>query len=80
RFSFVAQEDIPKDNMADAVVTPCPLCHLNFDVQQNKSSRTVNREIDIPIFHLAQIIGLALGVSPKELGLDHHIIKPKSFM
>lgn len=69
-----------KDSGADAVVTPCPLCHLNFDVKQEANAKTVNREIDIPVFHLPQIIGLALGLTPKELGLEHHIVKPEQFI
>lgn len=69
-----------KDSGADAVVTPCPLCHLNFDVKQHAAECTVSREINIPVFHLAQIVGLALGLAPKDLGLNHHIIKPEAFI
>lgn len=64
-----------KDNSADMVVTPCPLCHLNFDVYQKKSAKEVGREINLPILHLAQVIGLALGISKDELGFKHHITK-----
>ncbi len=64
-----------KDANADMVVTPCPLCHLNFDVKQKASAKEVGREIDIPVLHLAQVIGLALGLDKKELGFKHHITK-----
>ncbi len=61
------------DNNADAVVTPCPLCHLRLDVQQHNMSKEVGRDIDIPILHLPQMIGLAIGIPPDKLGLNHNI-------
>ncbi len=61
------------DNNADAVVTPCPLCHLRLDVQQHNISKAAGREVHIPIFHLPQMIGLALGIEPEKLGINHHV-------
>ena len=63
-----------KDLGADAMVTPCPLCHLNLDGFQPKASKQIQRPIDLPILHLPQLIGLAMGISPGELGLKKHII------
>jgi succinate dehydrogenase / fumarate reductase cytochrome b subunit len=63
-----------KDNGADCMVTPCPLCHMNLDLQQPKASKYVNRALNMPVLHLPQLVGLALGVSPRELGLGKHII------
>jgi succinate dehydrogenase / fumarate reductase cytochrome b subunit len=67
-----------KDAEADCVVTPCPLCHLNLDLQQPLAERTVGREINMPVLHLPQLVGLALGLKPKELGMDRHVVKPAS--
>ncbi|WP_200764037.1 CoB--CoM heterodisulfide reductase iron-sulfur subunit B family protein [Nitrosophilus alvini] len=61
------------DNNADVMVTPCPLCHLNLDVKQKSISKTVGRDINLPVIHLPQMIGLALGISPSDLGLQHHV-------
>ena len=66
------------DADADCLVTPCPLCHLNLDLQQPLAERTVGRELNMPVLHLPQLIGLALGLDPKELGLGRHIVKPTS--
>jgi succinate dehydrogenase / fumarate reductase cytochrome b subunit len=38
----------------------------------------MGRELNMPVLHLPQLIGLALGLSPKELGLQRHIVKPTS--
>ncbi len=61
------------DNDADMMVTPCPLCHLRMDVQQHNISKAMGREVDIPVLHLPQMVGIALGIAPKELGLNHNI-------
>ena len=66
------------DADADCVVTPCPLCHLNLDLQQPLAERVVGREIGMPVLHLPQLVGLALGLSPKELGMSKHVVKPTS--
>jgi succinate dehydrogenase / fumarate reductase cytochrome b subunit len=66
------------DADADCLVTPCPLCHLNLDLQQPLAERTVGRELNMPVLHLPQLVGLALGLEPKELGFQRHIVKPSS--
>jgi succinate dehydrogenase / fumarate reductase, cytochrome b subunit len=66
------------DADADCVVTPCPLCHLNLDLQQPLAERLVGREIGMPVLHLPQLVGLALGLEPKELGMGKHVVKPTS--
>ena len=59
---------------ADAMVTPCPLCHLNLDGFQPKAMSQTQRKINLPILHLPQLIGLAMGMDPERLGLQRHII------
>jgi succinate dehydrogenase / fumarate reductase, cytochrome b subunit len=62
------------DAGADCVVTPCPLCHLNLDMQQPEAAKFVERDLDIPVLHLPQLIGLALGLEPKALGMTKHVV------
>lgn len=61
------------DQNADMMVTPCPLCHLRMDVQQHNIAKEMGRDIDIPILHLPQMVGIALGIEPKKLGLQHNV-------
>jgi succinate dehydrogenase / fumarate reductase cytochrome b subunit len=63
------------DNNADWMVTPCPLCHLKLDTQTDHLSAAIGREVELPVLHMQQMIGLALGCSAKELGLKHHVTK-----
>jgi succinate dehydrogenase / fumarate reductase cytochrome b subunit len=67
-----------KDADADCLVTPCPLCHLNLDLQQPLAERVVGRDLEMPVLHLPQLVGLALGLEPKELGMQRHVVKPTS--
>jgi succinate dehydrogenase / fumarate reductase cytochrome b subunit len=66
------------DADADCLVTPCPLCHLNLDLQQPLAEGVVGRELGMPVLHLPQLVGLALGLDPKELGMGRHVVKPTS--
>jgi succinate dehydrogenase / fumarate reductase, cytochrome b subunit len=63
-----------KEKGADLLVTPCPLCHLSLDAQQPDAARVLKKTIDVPIFHLPQLLGLAFGYSPDELRLNHHVV------
>ena len=66
-----------KEKGADLLVTPCPLCHLNLDGQQPDAARVLKQEIDVPIFHLPQLLGIAFGYEPEELRLNHHVVSTK---
>jgi succinate dehydrogenase / fumarate reductase cytochrome b subunit len=62
------------DADADCVVTPCPLCHLNLDMQQPEAAKFVERDLGMPVLHLPQLLGLALGLEPKQLGMNKHVV------
>ncbi len=59
---------------ADCLVTPCPLCHLNLDSRQPEVARVVQQPLGLPVLHLPQLVGLALGLEPEMLGLERHVV------
>jgi heterodisulfide reductase subunit B len=61
---------------ADAVVTACPLCQINLDMRQKDIEKKFGESYGLPIFYFTQLLGLALGLSPKELGLKSLIVDP----
>ena len=63
-----------KKGGAQAMVTPCPLCHLNLDGYQPQASASANRPIDLPIIHLPQPPRPRSGHRPKAMRLDKHIV------
>ncbi|MCI4355043.1 MAG: heterodisulfide reductase, partial [Thermoplasmata archaeon] len=67
-----------KAHGAHAMATPCPLCHISLDSFQNKAEKAVGQDFDMPVFHLPQLVGLALGATPEELGLPRHMVATDS--
>ncbi|MGI0491260.1 CoB--CoM heterodisulfide reductase iron-sulfur subunit B family protein [Alkalinema pantanalense CENA528] len=59
---------------ADCIVTPCPLCHMQLDSRQPEIAKVTGQSLQLPILHLPQLIALALGIAPKDLGLDRHVV------
>ncbi|MEM1723615.1 MAG: CoB--CoM heterodisulfide reductase iron-sulfur subunit B family protein [Candidatus Jordarchaeales archaeon] len=55
----------------DALVTSCPACQANYDARQDVIRQVMNDpEISLPVFYLTQLVGLAMGIEPRKLGLD----------
>jgi succinate dehydrogenase / fumarate reductase cytochrome b subunit len=65
---------------ADAMVTPCPLCHLSLDAWQTKLKTVSGRDFRMPILHLSQLIGVAAGVPDSELKFKRHVISVKPML
>jgi succinate dehydrogenase / fumarate reductase cytochrome b subunit len=63
-----------KEAGADAMVTPCPLCHLSLDAWQSKLKASTGRDFGMPILHLSQLIGVAAGVPEAELKFKRHVV------
>jgi len=66
-----------KDGGAQAIVTPCPLCHTVLDGFQKEMEREVKQKLNVPILHLPQLVGLALGLAPETLHLNRHMVPVK---
>jgi succinate dehydrogenase / fumarate reductase cytochrome b subunit len=69
-----------KKIQADVMVTPCTLCHISLDMYQGKAGRLAGKSYDIPILHLAQMVGLALGINPRKLQLHRHFVPAKRLL
>ncbi|HED38397.1 MAG TPA: disulfide reductase [Ignavibacteria bacterium] len=59
-----------EENNADCIATTCPLCQMNLEAYQNKMNKIYNTKHKMPILFFTQILGVALGLSEKELGID----------
>lgn len=69
-----------KEEGADFMVTPCPLCHMSLDIYQERAGKAVRTNLNLPILHLPQLLGLAMGIPPKALGLSRHLIPVDSII
>ncbi len=63
-----------KDAGADCLVTPCPLCHMALDMWQADAQKKYAADITMPTLHVPQLVGLALGFSPKEMAINRHMV------
>lgn len=61
---------------ANCLVSACPLCFLNLDMRQDEVERRYGVSFRTPIFYFTELMGLAFGYSPKELGLTSHFVDP----
>ncbi len=65
---------------ADCMVTPCPLCHLNLDSRQPEVETVMGKRLGLPVLHLPQLVGLALGIAPEALGIERHIVSMRPLL
>jgi succinate dehydrogenase / fumarate reductase cytochrome b subunit len=53
---------------------------MSLDIYQDRAGRAVNTELNLPILHVPQLLGLAMGLPAKDLGLSHHLISVDSIL
>jgi len=58
------------ENGADVIVTTCPLCHFNLEAYQGRINEVFGTRLDVPILYFTQLLGIALGLPVKQIGLD----------
>ncbi len=65
---------------ADVISVGCPLCHANLDGRQQQINNKFDTSFNIPILYFTQLIGLALGIKAKDLGLFKHLTEVDGFL
>lgn len=65
---------------AECIVTPCPFCHINLDNYQNSAEKQLDADIDLPVFHLAQMVGIALGLKASHMGMSRHMVSAEKIL
>jgi len=59
---------------AEAIIVACPMCHSNLDMRRKEINNYMNTKTDIPVIYITQAIGLAIGLSEKDLGIHRHFV------
>lgn len=58
---------------ATVLATPCPLCQMQLDMYEPEGREAVHSRAEVPILHLQQLVGFALGMSKEDVGFNRHV-------
>ena len=72
-------EDVARTD-AHALVLVCPFCNVMYEGQQKKIAKEAGLDLKVPVVYYPQILGLALGMSSKDLGFKLNRVKPKELL
>ncbi|MDI6769676.1 MAG: CoB--CoM heterodisulfide reductase iron-sulfur subunit B family protein [Anaerolineales bacterium] len=61
-------QDAVKNN-ANVIATTCPMCNVNVEVYQSQVNREFGTDFSIPVMYFTQLMGIALGIEPKRIGV-----------
>ncbi|MBV6477389.1 MAG: 8-methylmenaquinol:fumarate reductase membrane anchor subunit [Ignavibacteria bacterium] len=61
-------------NGANVIITACPMCHTNLDMRQRAMKRKYPEHLMIPVLYITELVGLAMGMNVKDLGIDLHYV------
>jgi heterodisulfide reductase subunit B2 len=78
----VAKEKLDdiKEAGADVINLICPFCSVMYDSNQKGMETQFNVAYNLPVLYLTQILGLAMGMDRKELGLNLNVVKTKDIL
>jgi len=69
-----------KEAGANVIAVTCPLCQANLDGRQSQIEETYKTHYRIPILYITQLMGLAFGAFPKEVGIHKLITSPQEVL
>jgi heterodisulfide reductase subunit B2 len=68
--------DIAQAAGADCITVACPMCQTSLDLRQKDIEKATGKRYNMPVVYITQLLGLCLGVSPKELGFNRLMVMP----
>ena len=68
-----------QNHEVDALVVVCPSCFQQFDLNQAALQRA-NEPVHVPVLYLSELIALAYGHAPEEIGMDMHRVSVQPFL
>lgn len=69
-----------KDAGTEVIAVACPLCQMNLDLRQKDVEKRYQAKYATPILYFTQLLGLAMGLSENELGLEKLIVDPRPML
>jgi heterodisulfide reductase subunit B len=69
-----------KEAGAQCLAVACPMCQMALDAYQSKTERQLGERLDLPVLYFTQLMGLAMGVDERHLGLGRLFVSPAKVM
>ena len=69
-----------QESGANCVTLVCPACFQQFDFNQRELSKGREIGYDFPVFYLSELVALAFGFKPEELGFNFHRVRPTKLL
>jgi heterodisulfide reductase subunit B len=64
----------------DALVVICPFCDIMYELQQRRIEKIYNTRFDLPVVFYPQLLGLAMGLSAQQVGLQLNRVKSRKLI
>jgi heterodisulfide reductase subunit B2 len=61
---------------AECIAVACPMCQTSLDLRQQDIEKATGKSYNIPVLYITQLLGLCLGIAPKELGFNRLMVTP----
>ena len=58
---------------ADVIATECPTCHSGLEMHQVRAEKVLGEKTRVRMLYFTQLLGIALGVSPRRLGVHENV-------
>ena len=65
---------------ADVIATECPTCHSGLEMHQIRAEKVFGERTGVKILYFTQLLGLALGLTPRKVGVQENISDPMSLL
>jgi len=72
--------EMAKASGADGIAVACPMCQTSLDLRQRDIEKKTGQRFNMPVFYITQLLGLCLGIPPKELGLGRLMVAPATIL
>ncbi|WP_028484698.1 CoB--CoM heterodisulfide reductase iron-sulfur subunit B family protein [Thioalkalivibrio sp. ALE17] len=62
-----------EDSGAEVIATECPTCHSGLEMHQVRAETEFGIKTDVKVLYFTQLLGLAMGLSPRKLGIHENV-------
>jgi len=65
---------------AEVIATECPTCHTGLEMHQVRAEKVLGRKTNVKILYFTQLLGMALGLSAKKVGVQENLSDPRDLL